>query len=290
MAGGNRKGYQSNQLSRPHGIFVDNDKTIYIADCLNHRIIQWKCHQKKGQLIAGGDEHGDENDYLDDPIDLIVDKQNNSLIISDTDNRRVVRWSTENQTNQQILISDIDCYGLAMDRNGFIYVSDVRKNEVRRWKQGDTYETVVAGGNGKGNLFNQLNYPTYLFVDRDDSIYISDCGNHRVMKWKKGEKEGIIVAGGNGQGNNLDQLSNPKGVFVDDLGQIYVADSWNNRVMCWREGDAEGSIVIGENRQGKESNQLHWPSGLSMDVEGNLYVADCRNNRVQKFEMDFFVR
>jgi hypothetical protein len=41
---------------------------------------------------------------------------------------------------------------------------------------------VVADGNGKGNLTNQLNKPTYLFVDEDHSVYISDKNNDRVIK------------------------------------------------------------------------------------------------------------
>ena len=172
------------------------------------------------------------------PTDIIVDKQKNSLIIADRDNRRVMRWSRQNKTNQQILMSDIDCAGLTMDKNGFIYVSDCKKNEVRRWKEGETDGTIVAGGNGKGKHLNQLNYPTFIFVDGDYSLYVSDRNNHRVMKWRKDANEGIVVAGGNGCGNSLTQLSYPQGVIVDHLGQIYVADYGNGRVMRWCEGSS----------------------------------------------------
>ena len=82
-------------------------------------------------------------------------------------------------------------------------MSDWKKNEVRRWKIGETNGTMVAGGNGQGNHLDQLNCPAYIFVDNHYSIYISDFDNNRVMKWMKGAKEGIIVAGGNGQGNQL---------------------------------------------------------------------------------------
>ena len=62
---------------------------------------------------------------LNGPTDVIVDTKNNSLIICDQGNRRVVEWSRQNGTkNGQILISDIDCYGITMDKNGYIYVSD----------------------------------------------------------------------------------------------------------------------------------------------------------------------
>ncbi|CAM6005293.1 unnamed protein product [Sphagnum balticum] len=106
-----------------------------------------------------------------------------------------MRWSRRKNANGQIIISDIDCRGLTMDNNGYLYVSDYEKNEVRRWRIGDDRGTIVAGGNGAGDHLHQLNSPRYIFVDEDYSVYVSDFKNHRVMKWIKGAKEGIVVAG-----------------------------------------------------------------------------------------------
>ncbi|CAF4151957.1 unnamed protein product, partial [Adineta steineri] len=259
-------------------------KSIYIDYSFNHRIVKWKLNSNTGQIIVGGNESGNKNNPLNDPANIIFNKNNNSFIISDYGNRRVIRYFDQNQTNQQVIISNIDCSRLTIDKNGFIYVSDDENHEVRRWKQGDTKGELVAGGNGKGNHLNQLSVPTFIFIDEDYSLYISDCVNHRVMKWKKDAKEGIIVAGGNGQGNSLNQLSYPNGVIVDHLGQIYVADSWNARVMRWCEGDADGEIVVGGNGKGNHSNQLNCPRGLSFDNEENLYVVDHGNHRIQKYE------
>ncbi|CAF0895842.1 unnamed protein product [Adineta steineri] len=284
VAGGNGDGQELNQLHNPCGMFIDNDKSIYIADFGNHRIVKWRLNSNTGQIIAGGNGRGNQNNQLYSPADIIVDKNNNSFIISDYGNKRVIRYFDQNQTNQQILISNIGCWGLTLDKNGFLYVSDYENNEVRRWKQGDKKGELVAGGNGKGNHLNQLDNPTYIFIDDDYSLYISDSSNHRVMKWKKDAKEGIIVAGGNGDGNSLKQLHSPRGVIVDHLGQIYVADSRNHRIMRWCEGDKEGEIVVGGNDEGNQSNQLSCPCGLSFDNEGNLYVADRKNHRIQKYE------
>ncbi|CAF4065043.1 unnamed protein product [Adineta steineri] len=284
VAGGNGQGQELYQLNYPEGIFIDNDKSVYIADYYNHRIIKWKLNSYEGQIIAGGNGQGNQNNQLDSPINIIFDKKNNSLIISDWGNRRVIRYFGQNQTNQQILISNVNFGGITIDKNGFIYVSDRENNEVRRWKQGDGKRELVAGGNGKGNHLNQLNFPTKIFIDEDYSLYISDWENHRVMKWKKGAKEGIIVAGGNGQGNSLKQLSCPNGVIVDHLGQIYVADTGNHRVMRWCEGDEEGEVVVGGDGNGPRSNRLNSPYNLSFDNEENLYVADSGNHRIQKYE------
>ncbi|CAF1209542.1 unnamed protein product [Adineta steineri] len=211
---------------------------------------------------------------------VIVDQQNHSIIVADQGNRRVIQWLNQ---NQQILIDNIDCFGLTIDKYGFLYVSDYKKNEVRRWKMGESNNEgiKVAGGNGRGN---QLNHPSFIFVDEDQSVYVSDFNNHRVMKWKKDLEEGTIVAGGNSEGANLNQLSYPAGVIVDDLSQIYVADFGNHRVIRWCEGKGEGEIVVGGNGKGHQSNQLSYPFDLSFDDEGNLYVVDWENHRIEKFE------
>ncbi|CAF1338406.1 unnamed protein product [Adineta steineri] len=287
IAGGNGPGSQLNQLYLPQSIYVDDDhQTIYIADCYNHRVVEWKYGKKTGQIVAGGNGNGNQSDQLNDPRDVIVDKKNDSLIISDYGNRRVVRWSRQNGTNGETIISDIDCRGLTIDKNGDLYVSDIEKDEVRRYKQGETEGTIVAGGHGKGNHLNQLDCPTYIFVDEHHSVYVSDCLNHRVMKWMKDAKEGIVVAGGKGKGNSLTQLSYPHGVVIDHLGNAYVTDSNNYRIMRWCEGSCEGSIVVGGNGEGEQPNQFSYPTGLSFNVQGNLYVVDIDNCRIQRFDID----
>ncbi|CAF1280082.1 unnamed protein product [Adineta steineri] len=281
VAGGNEEGQELNQFKCPYGIFIDKYKNIFIADYNIHRIVECKYNAREGQIFAGENKQGNRRDHLNYPTDVIVDQQNHSMIIADQGNRRVIQWLNQ---NQQILIHNINCSRLAMDKHGFLYVSDFKKNEVRRWKMGEYNNEgiVVAGGNGYGYHLNQLSYPTFIFVDEDQSVYVSDTDNHRVMKWRKDAKVGTIVAGGNGKGRNLHQLSSPHGVVVDDLGQIYVADFENDRIMRWCEGKGE-IVVDGNGKGGNESNQLNGPGALSFDGEGNLYVADHRNRRIQKF-------
>ncbi len=277
-----------NQLFSPQGIYIDdNTQTIYIADRYNHRIVGWKYDANNGEIVAGGNGPGNRMNQLNQPIDVIVDQSNDSVIICDLQNSRVVWWSRRIRTNQQIIISDIACGGLAMDNNGDLYVSDWMKNEIRCWRHGNIMETIVAGGNGPGVNLNQLNSPSFIFVDQDHSVYVSDLSNHRVVKWMKGAKDGIVVAGGQGQGNNLTQLGFPAGVIVDHLSNVYVAEQLNSRIMRWAKGSREGSIVVGGNGQGDRPNQFIGLSDLSFDRQGNLYAVDGINHRIQKFDVDF---
>ncbi|CAF1456618.1 unnamed protein product [Adineta steineri] len=178
VAGGNGEGSELNQLAGPMGIFIDDEKTIYIIEAENKRIVAWKHDSKNGQVIVDGNG----NDQLTWPTDVIFDKQNNSWITCDPGNARVMRWFYQNQIKEPILISGIGCGGLTIDKNGFIYISDWHNNEVRQWIEGDQYGRIVAGDNGYGNGLNQFNHPDSLFVDEDQSVYVLDRFNHREMK------------------------------------------------------------------------------------------------------------
>jgi hypothetical protein len=286
IAGNNDKGDRLNQLKNPWGLHISDDQVVYVADTWNHRIVEWKHNATSGLVAAGGNGQGNRPDQLKEPKDVIVDETNDSLIISDRGNSRVVQWPRYNGTSGKIIISGVCCVGIAMDNDGYLYVSDSMKHEVRRWKIGETNGTVVAGGNGRGKRFDQLDDPSYIFVDDDYSVYVSDGNNHRVMMWERGAKEGIVVAGGQDEGDDLSQLSEPRGLIVDQLDTVYVGDYGNNRVMRWCKGASEGSIVVGSNRQGAQPNQFHYLQDISFDRQGNLYVVDQSNHRVQRFDIN----
>ena len=234
VAGGNGMGNATSQLNYPRGFDIDDDnQSIVIADCWNHRIVEWKMGASNGKIIAGGRGRGNRLSQLYYPTDVLLDKETNSLFIADQWNRRVVRWSRRQDTTQgEIIVDNIDCIGLAIDHQRYLYVSDYGRGEVGRYTIGDKNGIVVAGGNGPGNQLNQLNCPIYLFVDEEQALYVSDYNNHRVMKWNTGTNQGIVVAGRQGEGSALTQLCCPGGLFVDTSSTIDVADAWNDRVKC----------------------------------------------------------
>ncbi|CAF3853980.1 unnamed protein product [Rotaria magnacalcarata] len=90
-----------------------------------------------GQVVAGvaaGKRPGSPLDQLICPIDVLIDKWTDSLIICDMGNRRVVLWSRRSGTTQgEILINNIDCWGLAIDDQRYLYVSNYKKHEARRY-------------------------------------------------------------------------------------------------------------------------------------------------------------
>ena len=192
MAGENGKGDALNQLRYPHGLDIDDDdQSIAIADYWNHRIVEWKMGASHGKVIVGDQGHENRLGQLYGPANVLIEKEMNHLFIADRWNRRILRWSRcQETTHGELIVDNIDCAGLAMDHQRYLYVSDVVKHEVRRYTIGDKNGIIAAGGNGRGNQLNQLNWPTFLFIDEEQALYVSDYNNHRVMKWNKDANPG----------------------------------------------------------------------------------------------------
>ncbi|CAF1419959.1 unnamed protein product, partial [Rotaria sordida] len=103
VAGGHGQGDGLHQLSTPIGLYVDEDRTIYIADSTNHRIVEWKYNATSGQVVAGGNGQGNGSDQLNEPTDVILDKWTDSLIICDWGNQRVEE-ATSSVANQLLIV------------------------------------------------------------------------------------------------------------------------------------------------------------------------------------------
>ncbi|CAF1420927.1 unnamed protein product, partial [Didymodactylos carnosus] len=120
---------------------TDGDGTVYVSDTDNHRVMKGA---KEGIRGAGDREAGDQLYQLNMTIDILLDKKNHSIIICDQGNRRVMRWSLQSGTTEgKTIINKIYCWGLAMDDEGALYVTDVKKHEVRRCTKEYT-ESVVC--------------------------------------------------------------------------------------------------------------------------------------------------
>ena len=87
IAGRNDQGQELNQLNNPWSIYIDNEKTIYIADHSDDRIIAWKKGATCGEIVAGENGHGGENYQLSYPTKVIIDEVNDNLIIADYGNK-----------------------------------------------------------------------------------------------------------------------------------------------------------------------------------------------------------
>ncbi|CAM4910088.1 unnamed protein product [Rotaria socialis] len=198
--------------------------------------------------------------------------------ISDNAKSRVKRWFKGDDYGQ-IIIDNISCFGLVLDNEASLYVTD--RYQVIKWPSGE----VVAGNNKEGGALNQLAYPFHLFVDQDQSVFVPDASNYRVVKWMVGVHEGMIVAGSHGLGDEANQTTWPTSAIADKICTAYVAEWGNHRITYWFKDYKSGIAILGDER-GKEAYQLAFPTSLTFGRQGNLYVADLGNNRIQMFTID----
>ncbi|CAF1156536.1 unnamed protein product [Didymodactylos carnosus] len=285
-------GVLSDQLNSPYGIFIDLNNDLYVADYNNHRIQKWLNGASTGTTIAGltNGTSGLTSNQLYYPSAIYVDRKNQNLYIDDSGNHRVQLWNnsatsgttvagiTGNGGNGSNQFSFI--YGIWVDSNENIYVTDRDNHRVMKWTSGNISSGTIVVDQRNG----QLNMTYGIYLDEvNNSVYISDFGTNIIMKLVLGASNGTIIAGISGtSGSNSTLMNGPSSITLDQYGNLYVADSQNHRVQMFCPNSLSGITIVGGS-SGLGSTQLHSPLGLALDSNLNLYVSDSKNHRIQKF-------
>ncbi|CAF1381291.1 unnamed protein product [Adineta ricciae] len=84
--------------------------------------------------------------------------------------------------NSHITMLGTQCHGLALDKDGALYVIDQWHHFVKRWSQREKDDKIIAGINDYGTGLYQLKTPILALVDENFTHYISDSVNNRAMK------------------------------------------------------------------------------------------------------------
>jgi DNA-binding beta-propeller fold protein YncE len=278
VAGRGGKGANLDQLKRPRGAFVDDTGAIYITDD-NLRVVKWEFGASIGVKVAGFGGKGSNNDQFELYLHNLAVNKEGTMFICDNGNQRVMRW-IENARSGEVILSTINCFGVALDDEGSLYVSNLDENLILKYHENSAGGQIVAGGNGQGSALNQFDRPHFPFVDHNFNIFIPDTDNLRIMKWSNGSTTGIIVS----EDNGLNQLSAPHAVVVDELDTIYIVDHNLHHVIRWFKDAQSGEILFGG--YGNQTNQLAYPTDIDFDREGNLYITDRNNHRIQKYAIN----
>jgi GT2 family glycosyltransferase/DNA-binding beta-propeller fold protein YncE len=182
--------------------------------------------------------------------------------------------------------------GVAVARNGDLYIADTLNNRVRMVEQATGMIRTIAGtgsggdpsliGDGGPATAAHLLNPEGVALAPNGDVYIADTGHNRIRRVVAATGIIMTVAGdglpgvvGDGGPAPLARLAAPMGLAIVPTGKsvtVYVADSLNGRV---RVVDPDGNIsTLG--------GQLRFvmPSRLSYHHSGWLYVKDASTSGV----------
>jgi sugar lactone lactonase YvrE len=190
--------------------------------------------------------------------------------------------------------------GVAVDRNGLIYIADYGNQRVRLLA--GEHITTYAGG-GKDPPAERaiassvsLGFASSVAVDSQNRLYVLTSVDGFLEVWRV-ESGGFITlvwrssARTNGGESTLAPNLPVGGLAVATDGTLYIADRAANLV--WKLAvDGALSAYAGTGQAGFDdgdetaatSARLHWPIGLALDKQGNLYIADAGNNRIRKVD------
>ena len=142
VAGTGTAGSGSSQLNGPARMFVDGDRTMYIADMYNHRVQMWTDGASVGSTVAGTGVAGTADSQLYYPISVLVDS-NQYMYIADEYNNRIQRWAP-GACAGQCLVGCSRSTGAAADRLYYpqsvafdsqraLYVSDGYQHRIQKF-------------------------------------------------------------------------------------------------------------------------------------------------------------
>ena len=86
------------------------------------------------------------------------------------------KWGTKGQEPGQLW----NPWGVTVDRDGFVYVTDTGNHRIQKFDRDGNFETQWGGfGGGRG----QCNFPYGIAVDRRGAIFVLDSSNFRVQQF-----------------------------------------------------------------------------------------------------------
>jgi uncharacterized protein (TIGR03663 family) len=173
--------------------------------------------------------------------------------------------------------------GLAVDRDGNLYVADSGNHRVQKFDaEGRFIAQVGSLGDGEG----EFNEPWGVAVDGEGNLYVADTWNNRIQKFDRDLN--FVMQ----WGQPVTDVSNPKpydfwgprDVATDAEGNVWLADTGNSRILKFT---SDGTFLTSLGEPGSEARQLREPVGIEIAPNGDILVADAWNRRIQRFDGQF---
>lgn len=166
-------------LDSPAGVAVDGSGNVYVADYLNHRVVELPPGGSASQQTVPFTTTGD-------PFGVAVDGSGNlyvSVLFAPTAAGSVWKIAAGTHTQTQIGTGLFDPKGLAVDGSGNLYIADSQNSRIVEIEASGTQVTAVSG----------LNVPGNLAVDSAGNIFTDAASGSYEIEVKTGSTEQVAV-------------------------------------------------------------------------------------------------
>jgi DNA-binding beta-propeller fold protein YncE len=167
----------------PHSIVWGHNGELFVADIGNSRIRM--IYKGETTTIAGRDEKGrDDGDLqtgtLDNPIDIVLDNQEN-LWIADGGTLTIRKWNKDEGLTTPFPTVEITMpHGISVKDNDYVVIADIYGNKILLFDIKSGQVSTVCGTGEKGIGNGKLSEPAAVLV-KNNKIWIADLGNNRII-------------------------------------------------------------------------------------------------------------
>jgi DNA-binding beta-propeller fold protein YncE len=223
------RAFGANMFNQPHGLYVDRDGNVWVADerAKNGKgavVVKFSPQGEVLMTLGKPGMPGNTHDLLDGPSGVVV-APNGDIYVADghggTTNDRIVKFAKDGKFitswgKHGKAAGEFDTpHGIALDSAGRVYVADRANNRVQ-----------VFDGDGKFVAeWKQFGRPSDVAIDKNDTIYVADSQSTPTNN--PGFKQGIRI--GSAKDGKVTafipepsaEVGAPEGVGVDDAGNVY---------------------------------------------------------------------
>ncbi|MDM8540116.1 C13 family peptidase [Desulfococcaceae bacterium HSG9] len=316
------------QLNSPCDLAVTRQDEIIVADSGSNRIL--KFDSEGGLIDWGADADILTTGNCSEPAGVALDIQGNIYVLDKVN--RVQKFSSQGESVDWELESrpadtetacedDLFCgaaeshftepQGLAVNRDGVIYVADSGNNRIQKFGADGKFIDVWQSYSRKHGINTaDFHSPQGVAIAADDSVYVADTANHRIRKFNT---LGQYLNGWGVWGTEIGEFDRPYSVAVGPSDVLYVADTGNNRIQKlvaddWSDfktvtaprsitvDNNDGSIYVAAESKvlkftdsgefSKEWNGFNLPKDIAIVPDGAVYVTDAGANQIYKLTLD----